>query len=343
LAQERSLQSGPAVRYRELRRILQRIVLAGLPVAGAGCVDAVIDTDCIDTVDRTFRFETPTEDQPLQFLIDKCRVDDDECGALCAEAMTRNNQGFTMPSSCDVSFSDASVAVNVTYEVYTDGAGCPVEGRRPSGLAELGPVAARTAAGAWLARAAWLEAASIHAFIRLARELEQHAAPPALVRWALLAAGEEVEHTRAMSRLAARYGARAPVPEVAPPVARSLEALAIENAAEGCVRETWGAAIAEWQSRTARDPEVRAVFATIARDEARHAALAWAIDRWARAQLDSEACARVDAAQQAAARELASAADLASPALGLPDETEVRGLYARAVDSLWNGGRTCHA
>jgi hypothetical protein len=230
-----------------------------------------------------------------------------------------------------------------TYEVYTDGEGCPVEGRRPAGLAELGPVSARTAAGAWLARAAWLEAASIHAFIRLARELEQHAAPPALVRWALLAAGEEVEHTRAMSRLAARYGGRAPIPEVAPPVARSLEALAIENAAEGCVRETWGAAIAEWQSRTARDPEVRAVFATIARDEARHAALAWAIDRWARTQLDEDACARVDAAQQAAARELASSADLVSPALGLPDETEVRGLYARAVDSLWNGGRTCHA
>src|SRR5690606_33136020 len=110
--------------------------------------------------------------------------------------------------------------------------------------------------------------------------------------------------------------------------------------------ETWGAVIAEWQARAARDPELRAAFAAIARDEARHAALAWAVDRWARERLDQAACARVDAAREAAARELCDGPELAAlagGALGLPDGPQVRGLYARTLDSFWNGGRTCHA
>lgn len=329
------------MRYRELRRLLQQIVVAGLPVTAAGCVEAVIDTDCIQTVDHTYHVETPA-DPPMQLKIDRCRVDIYTCNALCQEALTRDgNTG--QPSRCEVSFSGSDVAVGVSYEVWTNGDGCPVEGRRPPGLAEPQRLSASTAAGAWLARAAWLEAASIHAFVQLARELGAHGAPPALVRWALLAAEEEVRHTRAMSRLAARHGAVPPVPEVAPTPPRALEAIAIENAAEGCVRETWGAVIAEWQARAALDPEVRAAFAVIARDEARHAALAWAVDRWARTKLGSLACARVDAARLAAARELASAADLSSAVLGLPDERQARGLYARTLGSIWNGGRTCHA
>jgi hypothetical protein len=332
------------VRYRDLRRLLQQIVLAGLPVTAAGCVEAVIDTDCVDTVERTFRVESPgPADPPLQLRIDRCRVDVDACDDLCAETLERNSV-LHFPTKCSVDFvGEVDVDVHVSYEVSSGGDGCPVEGRRPEGLAPPAPPAARSAAGAWLARAAWLEAASLHAFVRLAGELEQHRAPPALVRWALLAAQEEVRHTAVMTRLAARHGARPPVPEVAPPRPRSLEALAIENAAEGCVRETWGAVIAEWQSRAAGDPEVRAAFAAIARDEARHAALAWAIDRWARTKLDPAACARVDAARVAAVHELASATDLASAVLGLPDGPQARGLHARALDSIWNGGRTCHA
>ncbi len=340
-AQERSLHPGAAVRYRELRRILQQIVIAGLPATTAGCVEPVIDTDCVDTIDRMFTVQTPA-DPPLQLHINSCMVDAEACIDLCRETMQRNNL-TSSPTRCDVEFGDASVQIDVSYEVSTGGSGCPIEGRRPAGLAPAHRLDARSAAGAWLARAAWLEAASIHAFVHLARELAQHAAPPALVRWALRSAEDEVRHTRAMTELAARYGAFPPVPEVAAPQPRSLEALAIENAVEGCVRETWGAVIAEWQSRAALDPAVRAAFAAIARDEARHAALAWAVDRWARARLDQDACARIDAAREAAVRELGSDAGLVSAALGLPDEPQVRGLFARTHDSLWNGGRTCHA
>lgn len=335
------------MRYRELRRLLQQIVLAGLPVTAGGCVEAVLDNDCVDTHERSFELEIPemADDPALKFKIDRCRVDAAECDAVCVEAMERNNVQSS-PKTCTVEFRDPTVDVSVTYEVYDGGGGCPVEGRRPAGLSapRSSGGTARSATGAWLAQAAWLEAASIHAFVHLARELEAHGAPAALVRWALISAADEVRHTRAVAQLAARYGAFPSVPQVAPPAPRSLEALAIENAAEGCVRETWGAAIAEWQSRAAPDPEVRAVFAAIARDEARHAALAWAVDRWVRTRLDDSACARIDAAREAALRELATETPgIPAEALGLPEGPQARGLYARAFDTIWNGGRTCHA
>ena len=49
--------------------------------------------------------------------------------------------------------------------------------------------------------AAWLEAASIPAFIYLARELDLHGAPSGLARAALAAARDEIRHARVMYRL----------------------------------------------------------------------------------------------------------------------------------------------
>jgi hypothetical protein len=61
--------------------------------------------------------------------------------------------------------------------------------------------------------------------------------------------------------------------------------VALDNAVEGCVRETFGALVAHHQALHARDAEVREVMTRIADDETRHAELSWAIDRWAREQL----------------------------------------------------------
>ena len=329
----------PLVQFKELRRILQHVVLAGLPAAG--CATDVIDTgDCEDNIKRTIYIDTPA-DPPLQFRIDACQADVDACLELCSMTLQRVDV-FASPTACAAEFESDKVAVKVEYTVWNGGLGCPVEGRRPAGLALPQGGAARTAAGAWLAEAAWLEAASIHAFLHLARELSAHGAPEWLVKCALGAARDEVRHTVMMTHLATRYGAVPAPAHVALPDARSLEALAIENAAEGCVRETWGAVLALWQSRTARDPQIRAAFALIARDEIRHAGLAWAVDAWARPQLDEAARARVDAARDAAARELLDGHALeANLALGLPHGTEARALLARTHDSLWNtGGRS---
>lgn len=113
--------------------------------------------------------------------------------------------------------------------------------------------------------------------------------------------------------------------------------MAIENAIEGCVRETWGAICAMWQAQTALDVEARRVFEQIAKDELRHAQLAWAIDAWLAPQLDDVARAKVAAARQLAARQLIEEAGAlhAVPALGLPGADDARGMLGRAQQALW--------
>ena len=178
-----------------------------------------------------------------------------------------------------------------------------VDGRKPEGLQDP-RLDARCAMGALFARMAWLEAASVPAFLRLASELKAHGAPDLLVRAARRAAGEEVRHTRAMTALARRHGACVPAVEHAPFPTRALEAMVLENAKEGCVRETFGAVMAGWQARTAEDPRVREELSRIAGDELRHAELAWAVDDWAAQRLTPEARQRVREARREAYAEL---------------------------------------
>ncbi|RKH51069.1 hypothetical protein D7W81_40775 [Corallococcus aberystwythensis] len=218
------------------------------------------------------------------------------------------------------------------------------EGRRPEGLCSDGAVATGTPAlGALFARMAHLEAASVPAFERLADELAAHGAPERLVRAARRAAKDEVRHASAMESLAQRHGAPMPELTVAPFQPRTLVALAIENAVEGCVRETFGALLAGWQARSAEDAQVRESLATIAPDELRHAELSWAIDAWALEQLSPEARERVEAARREAWRELEQ--DAASSHLpeavarvsGLPSAEVARGLVRELALELMPG------
>src|SRR6185369_2194729 len=87
-------------------------------------------------------------------------------------------------------------------------------------------------------------------------------------------------HARIAGALARRFGVDVPEPVREETPLRSLADLALENAVEGCVRETWGALVALRQASRAADVEVRAAMGRIARDEVRHAELAWTIDRW---------------------------------------------------------------
>jgi hypothetical protein len=324
------------MQFRQLRQILQHIVLAGMPLAASACGIIDDDQECFETKSRTLYATEPAE-ASLQLKIDNCRADVDACTQLCT-AMMRSEEILEAPSSCEVKFIGDRVQANVVYVHENGGSHCPVAGRRPTGLAAAMDAHAQTAAGAWLAHAAWLEAASVHAFLHLADELDRHAAPRALVQLALAAAKDEVRHTTMMTHLAKRYGAEPPPANVVLPGTRSLEAIAIENAAEGCVRETWGAVIAQWQAHASPDREVRDVFRAIAKDEARHAALAWAIHEWIMPLLDDAARARVLAARAAAAHELFETGDATVLAvIGLPTAEQTRGLLARTNHALWGG------
>ncbi|WP_147451511.1 ferritin-like domain-containing protein [Corallococcus llansteffanensis] len=202
--------------------------------------------------------------------------------------------------SCTARKSETPGRADVTCSYMT----CMNDGRRPEGLREALASRSGDALGALFAHAAWLEAASVPAFLRLADELKAHGAPESLVRAARRSAGDEVRHTRAMQALARRHGATMPDVDLPPFESRSLEEMLLENAVEGCVRETFGAFVAGWQSRTAQDPEVRGTLRTIARDEVRHAELAWAVEAWAQEQLTPAQRERLLQARQDALRML---------------------------------------
>ncbi|HXI60544.1 MAG TPA: ferritin-like domain-containing protein, partial [Polyangia bacterium] len=148
-------------------------------------------------------------------------------------------------------------------------------------------------------------------------------------------------HYSLMAALARSHGAVVRVPIVQRLPVRSLVAVAAENAREGCVRETFGALTAAYQVSHAQDPLLRAAMNTIARDEARHARLSWAVDAWARTVVPRAAIAVLDEAKAAAATEMAAELAAAPPpdrlaaAVGLPSAAVAGDLMERGRRSLW--------
>lgn len=177
------------------------------------------------------------------------------------------------------------------------------EGRRPAGLL-AGPSGGIGAGVAdYLAEAAHLEAAAVLAFDQMATRLRAAGAPAHLVAAADRAREDEIRHARAMGALARIHGREPVAPRLGDPGDQSLEALAVENAVEGCVRETYAVLRAMWQAKHASDPRIRAALAVVAREEAQHAELSWELDAWLSSRLDARARRRV---AEARAQALAS-------------------------------------
>jgi hypothetical protein len=210
-------------------------------------------------------------------------------------------------------------------------------GRRPRGLARPTPRPAKTALGAWLAKMAHDEAASVAAFERMRVELTHFGAPRSLVRAAERASRDEVRHARTMTSLARAHGGRVARARVRKPRStRSLEAMALENAVEGCVNETFGALILACQAKRAPDPKLRAAFSRLASDELRHAALSWSLARWADRHLDARARRRVTAARTRAIASLKSSLTKASAPsdVGRPAASDTLALLDRLSPTL---------
>ncbi len=231
-----------------------------------------------------------------------------------------------------------SVAVLSTVALEYGGVAC---GRRPAGLSEVASFEGETDAGRFFARCAHLEHASVTAFRALASELRALGAPEPLIAMAEQSARDEIRHTRMTARLARRFGAEAVPSEVVPAASRTLFDIALENMREGCVGESYGALLAEWQSRHASDSEVRAVMRAIARDEARHAELAWATHDFLVISLTSEQRAELEAARTEAVASLRRAAkeepadDLIRIA-GLPSAGNAARLLDAIDSALWS-------
>jgi hypothetical protein len=245
---------------------------------------------------------------------------DEVCNSICKD-------GFV--SSCKL--SGTGVQCN---------APCAVDGRRYTVLDDAcAPTASDVAS--YLARMAFFEAASVDSFALLERELAMHEAPAALIRSCTRAKRDEVAHARMARTLARRHGgvivSPPSLPEMDP---RALEAIAIENAVEGCVRETFGVLVGTWQAEHAPTKELRAFFGALAHDESRHAALALRIDAWLTDRLSIEARERVEEARSRALAELEASLDAEPVAgLGLPSVARVKQLFASWTREMSGLGR----
>jgi hypothetical protein len=213
-------------------------------------------------------------------------------------------------------------------------------GRRPQGLVAMASEAGDSAIGRFFARAAALEAASVPAFAALACELRALGAPDALQHKVRRAIDDEFDHCARMTALAERFGAKTRPPVVRDMPLRDRFALALDNAVEGCVRESFGALLASYQAAHAQDAEAAEAFSRIGQDEARHASLAWQLQAWLELELAGAQRAFVRAAQRRAIaaleRELAIEPERALRELaGLPDRRAAASLHAALTQTLW--------
>jgi hypothetical protein len=254
-----------------------------------------------------------------------------QCANICGDTMT-----------CNIAQNDLGVSGVECMTACSYGAGC---GRRPEALPALhtfppGLYGSGNPLGHYFEQAAYLEAASVYAFRRLAAELSAHHAPDALITAAKRAAHDEIRHARIMSRLAGRFAGMPRAPKKGPDHVRPLYEVALENAVEGCVCETHGALVAWVQAVRAQDPQLKRVFHTIAIEETEHARLAYAVAEFLHPSLTSAERRRIADAQFAAAVQLAKEAEIDPPAAlvqlaGLPPQKTASRLVSQAQRTLF--------
>jgi hypothetical protein len=265
-------------------------------------------------------------DDKLRAELDAC-VDEKSCEPVCRDLLDRRGTSYDYVH-CNVLKDDGESAGGAQVRM-SFGHACA--GRLPSNLDA--PSAVCPDPVAWITEQARLEAASVIAFRELAVELVVHGAPSHLIDACLVAATEEERHARLC-------GGQLLAPRERQPI-RSIEELAIDNAVEGEVRETWGAVLAAYQAQAAHERSLRELMASIAPDELSHAELSAELGRWYASQLSPEANARVAMAKRAAIAALASALD-EKPAstelvetVGLPSVAASAELFAGLLRTVW--------
>lgn len=243
-------------------------------------------------------------------------IPSEACLDACGESIPSDLQDLNLPlSACEplrTAEGEPKVLCDFTYICQG--------GRRPAGHVRPRPTPSAGPVGDYLATMAHLEASSIAAFEDLATELSAFGAPRALVEQARRAQADERAHTALVGQLAARHGATVPAAVRRRRPSGSLATFARRNAREGCGSEAYGALAMAWAAQSAGDPAMRALAGRIARDEARHAELSFAVHTWAAQSLAPRAVARLRALRNATIRKAAQARypEAVVTTLGLP-------------------------
>jgi len=216
----------------------------------------------------------------------------------------------------------------------------PCEGRRHASWGPCESRRATNALGAWFARAASNEAGSVRSFRALATELRQTPIGRNFSPRLRKAAKDEIRHARLMEREAHRYGSRRPKQTFsALSERRTLKDIALENAREGCVFETYSALEMHALAARAQSEEHRALFESIAKDETEHAELAWDLHAAFLERLEPAERSEVEAALSDALCALRAAPRPSFPlelheTLGLPQADLSHALRVRLVEQL---------
>jgi len=275
----------------------------------AGCKSPQTDTGFECDPEEYTDSRTMTEEELSSHANDA--LSREECELLC------NRVKKFGVVSCEVE-GDSTKTLNCTYvEECPDSAG--------RGHVRIGsrPLLVGDPVGRWLRRSAHEEAAAALAFAWLGDELRAHGSPLALLAKVRTARTDEQRHAEVLASFCRDRGLAVPPVTCLPPKHRSLLELAIENAVEGCVRETWGAMEALHQAEHAGDARFRSAFAAIAADEIRHAELAWQLHYWLLERLNASGRREVGDAMASATNRLGIALQCSPCAalqveLGLP-------------------------
>ncbi len=323
---------------RKLKIRIAQMIAAVVPIAACGSTPTQ-NENCYG-VERAWSLDFPVTPDAGVMIVDPAT-----CSDFCARQANGSSSEMADVTVTKCSATPDAGSGGAVHCEYQEHRRCfppgVVEGRRPAGLLAAAEPEAATELGSLFARMAHVEGASVLAFESLRDELRAHRAPRHLVRDAELAASDEVRHQRMMTRLARRHGATPRAPRVAPQPIRGLEQMAMENAVEGCVRETFGAIVAAWQADHALDGAVRATMQVIAEDETRHAALAWRVAMWVEPRLLEAARRRILRTRRAALEALLIEVSIRMPCTfvtdaGLPPQAEARALVEQLIAFVEN-------
>lgn len=282
---------------------------------------------CQDTIQK--RFDSSIASLPQTHNPPKLEeINVSECGSRLD----------TKEIHCTATYTDTQILTVPQLPSGTTPA-CPAPGRMPAGL-HIHEYETSNALGHYFAQMTAMESAAVTAFRYLLRELEAYQAPLELVEATHAAIGEEINHAKLAGMLAKAYDAPIPRIEVEDFQLRSLYEIALENAIEGCVNETFAAACGLWQQEHAEHATFRAVIAHVTEDECNHAALSWAIHDWAMPQLTPAEQTHIRQAQAEAVDKLAlnflrEEHPVVCRAVGLPETTNAARLFQQLRTALW--------
>ena len=285
-------------RLPRLKNTLRNIVFATIPLAVMAHSNSTIASE--EPVEVSIAIHP---DGAFGGALAACLNDQAACQELCHEVLVTHEligpDESVVFGRCEALPEGDLYNVDMEYSAYEYPAvsGCGVVPvRKISGAKSLGVHFAAVTA---------LETESIVSFVRLARELQHHGAPAELVDGALSAASDELQHARMADTLAQSLGGKRRTLNLTGLAVRGVFSICQEHSKMACVNEAFGAMVATWQARTAKDPVVTHVMKTISEDELRHAELAYRVAAWLRSQLTPSEQGDIEQATRLATEELA--------------------------------------